>query len=483
MATSDFQKFITDLKIQNPELTLGTKEKKFLSGVFKFGLEKHADQTRANGDLYFTGHCVPVALKIAGLGSGIDMIAAGLLHDTIEDTKTTYKEIEKEFGKKVAGLVDGVSKLGKVKYQGNDRHVESLRKFFVAIANDVDVIVIKLCDRWHNLETLHFLSEDKQIRIARESILIHAQLASRLGMGQIVSTLNDLAFPFAFPKEFSKTKTLMEGKLRDEDEIAQDIEGSLVGLMIPVLGYQPEIDKRIKGIYSLYKKLEKKNWNIDEIYDLISFRVIVEKTPDCYVALGAIHSRWRPVPGRVKDYIALPKPNGYQSLHTAVFSGSGPVIEIQIRTTGMHLYNEYGIAAHGIYKMTQENGLTKQSVEWLNELGDFQQFSDDGSEYLESLTTNFFSDRIFVLTPKGDVIDLPYGATVLDFAYLVHSEIGNKASKGRVDGKIVPLNTKLRSQQIVNIITSPKEEIDERWLDWATTSQARSNLRRRLAKS
>jgi RelA/SpoT family (p)ppGpp synthetase len=479
MNSKDFNLFLSQLKTEAVKLVLSEKDKNFLSEAYDFGEKKHTGQTRAIGEPYFQNHCVPVAIKIASLGFNVEMIAAGLLHDTIEDTETTYEEIENRFGAKVASLVEGVSKLGKVKYQGNERHVESLRKFFLAIAQDVDVIVIKLCDRWHNLETLHYLPPEKQQRIARESIIIYAQLASRLGIGSLVSTLSDLAFPYAYPEEYKKTRDLMENKLRDEDEIIKKMYRNLLSFTTSLLGYKPKIDKRRKGIYSLYKKLDRKDWNINEIYDLIAFRIIVHKPQDCYAVLGAVHSKWRPVPGRLKDYIALPKPNGYKSLHTAVFSGSGPIVEIQIRTGEMHYQNEYGIASHGIYKLSQERVLTPQTKSWLTELGSFQNF-EDRDQYIDNLTTGFFSDRIFVLTPAGDVIDMPQGATVLDFAYLVHSDIGDQAIGGRVDGKYVALKTKLASEQIVDIVTSPRSKPTAHWLDWVVTSHARSKIRRCL---
>jgi GTP pyrophosphokinase len=271
----------------------------------------------------------------------------------------------------------------------------------------------------------------------------------------------------------------MENKLRDEDEIIKKMYRNLLSFTTSLLGYKPKIDKRRKGIYSLYKKLDRKDWNINEIYDLIAFRIIVHKPQDCYAVLGAVHSKWRPVPGRLKDYIALPKPNGYKSLHTAVFSGSGPIVEIQIRTGEMHYQNEYGIASHGIYKLSQERVLTPQTKSWLTELGSFQNF-EDRDQYIDNLTTGFFSDRIFVLTPAGDVIDMPQGATVLDFAYLVHSDIGDQAIGGRVDGKYVALKTKLASEQIVDIVTSPRSKPTAHWLDWVVTSHARSKIRRCL---
>lgn len=460
---------------------LRSEDKKLLSHAFAFGQIAHTGQKRSSGEEYFTGHSVPVSLKIASLGLDIDSIAAGLLHDTIEDTTVTYEQLKSEFNQDIADLVEGVSKLGALKYKGSERHVESLRKFFMSVAKDTRVVLIKLCDRWHNLETLHFLPEPKQARIAKESILIHAQLASRLGIGQLVTVINDLSFPFAYPSEYLKTKQLLESRLKDENEIITKMYRNLLAELTNELGYTPKIDKRIKGVYSLYSKLKLKNWNIDEIYDLIAIRVIVRQVSDCYKSLGVIHSHWRPVPGRVKDYIALPKPNGYQSLHTVVFSGSGPRVEIQVRTEEMHLYNEYGVASHHLYKQRSEK-ITQQTTDWFKQLGEFQKSDVSSKEYLKELTNNFFSDRIFVLTPKGDVIDLPVNSTVLDFAYSIHSDVGDHAMGGRINGRFVALKTELSSEAVIEIVTDTKAKPSVKWLDWVTTNHAKNRIKRYVNK-
>ncbi len=451
--------------------------------AYNFAKTAHTGQTRANGKPYFEAHCVPVARHIIEMDMDTTLICAALLHDTIEDTDVTAHDLEKTFGKEVAFLVEGVSKLGKLKYRGNERHVESLRKFFVSVAADVRVVILKLADRWHNLETLQYLPAEKQQRIALESIMIHAPLASRLGMGKLVTTIGDLAFPYAYPEDYAKTKKLMDARLKKADATITKMYRGLAVDLRHSLGYSPKIDRRVKSTFSLYKKLERKKWNVDEIYDLVALRAIVRSVPDCYQALGAIHTHWRPVPGRIKDYIAVPKPNGYQSLHTAVFSGDGPIVEFQVRTEEMHEFNEYGVASHHSYKSPTAKGAGKESFAWIEQLRDFQSADVSPSAYLKRLRTDFFQDRIFVFTPKGDVIDLPVGATVLDFAYAVHSKIGETASGGTINGKYVALKTTLHSEDIVEIITNSRAHPSDKWLGQATTDSALQRIRRYLRRS
>ncbi len=443
--------------------------------AYDLGEKAHKGQKRASGLDYFKGHCVPVAEHIIDLEMDAILIAAALLHDTIEDTNITSQDIEQEFGAEIAGLVEGVSKLGKIKYRGNERHVESLRKFFISVAQDVRVVILKLADRWHNLETLGFLPPEKQQRIALESIMIHAPLASRLGMGKLVVVLNDLAFPFAYPEQYKKTKEIRDISRSRADATINKMYRDLTVELSKTLGYIPPIDKRVKGMFSLYRKLERKQWNIEEVYDIVALRIIVKNVPDCYLGLGAVHAHWRPVPGRVKDYIAAPKPNGYQSLHTVVFSGDGPIVELQIRTEEMHEFNEFGVASHHSYKNYGEN--TSESFEWLQQLRLFQNANVSPSDYLKRLRTDFFQDRIFTLSPKGDVIDLPVGATILDFAYAVHGQIGEHASGGTINGKFMALKSVLKNEDIVEIITSTKSHPTNKWLEYCITDRAIARIR------
>ena len=451
--------------------------------AYDFAKAAHAGQFRASGGLYFDEHCVSVAKHVMEFGMGSVIICAALLHDTIEDTPVTLTNLEAEFGQEVALLVEGVTKLGNIKYSGNERHVESLRKFFVFIAHDVRVVILKLADRLHNLETLQYLPKEKQHRIALESIMIHAPLASRLGMGKLVVQINDLAFPFAYPEEYSKTQKIMANFIKNSNETVKKIHRDLSVDLFGSLKYLPIIDERIKGSYSYYKKLSRRKWNAAEIYDLIAIRAIVHTMPDCYQALGVIHNHWRPVPGRVKDYIAVPKPNGYQSLHTTIFSGDGRIIEIQIRTPEMHEFNEYGLASHHSYKNYElQKGTEKESFAWIEQLRDLQSTNMAANDFYASLRTDFFQDRIFVFTPKGDVVDLPVAATLLDFAYAVHTEIGEHAGGGRINGKFMALKTVLKSEQIVEIITNPKAHPSNKWLEICITNYALSNIRRYIKK-
>jgi RelA/SpoT family (p)ppGpp synthetase len=446
---------------------------------YDFAKKAHQGQLRANGKPYFEEHCVSVAKHILEFGMGTPLVCAALLHDTIEDASVLVGNLETEFGSEISFLVEGVSKLGTIRYSGNERHVESLRKFFVFVAQDVRVVILKLADRLHNLETLQFLPEEKQTRIAVESIMIYAPLASRMGMGKLVGLINDLAFPYAFPEEYKKTKLVMDNLIKNSNGTVKKMHRDLSADLFNALKYLPKIDDRIKGTHSFYKKLENKKWNDKEIFDLIAIRVFVLSIPDCYQALGVIHNHWRPIPGRVKDYIAVPKPNGYQSLHTAVFSGDGRIIEIQIRTPDMHEFNEYGLASHHIYKNSQSpTGQEKESFAWIEQLRELQRSDLDTNDYYTSLKTDFFQDRIFVFTPKGDVVDLPNRATILDFAYAVHTEIGEHAGGGRINGKFMALKTQLKNEQIVEIIANSKAHPSDKWLEMCITNTAQNNIRK-----
>lgn len=463
------------------EEKLGDDDSVLIKRAFELAQKAHTGQKRASGEDYFDAHCVPVSYNVAGLHMPATMIAAALLHDSVEDTELTLPEITEACGAEVASLVDGVTKLGKLKYRGNERHVESLRKFFVAIAQDARVVVLKLCDRWHNLSTLQHLPPEKRQRIALESLMIYAPLASRLGIGKLSTTLSDLAFPYAYPDQYQKTMDLMRGELSRADEAINSLYGALPKLLEQTLTYAPIIDKRVKTVYSLYKKLERKDWQADEIHDIVALRVIVQSINDCYRALGAIHAQWQPLPGRVKDYIATPKPNGYQSLHTTILSDSGVIVEVQIRTQDMHLHNEYGIASHHTYK-ARRLGEQNESFNWLGQLGQLTKQKMSPEEYIHDLTADFFADRIFALTPRGDVIDLPIGATILDFAYQLHTDIGARAIGGRINGVYRSLDTAITPEAIVEIVTGPKAHVSEKWLAFVRTSYARTKIKKTLSK-
>ena len=469
------------LEIIERHIPLSDDDRLRLAKAYDFGAKMHQGQKRASGCDYFKGHPTFVAIHLAELKMSPDMIIAGLLHDTIEDTPATTKMIKEEFCDEIAFLVKSVSKLKGVRYRDYQRHVASLRRFFVAVAKDVRVLIIKLCDRWHNLDTLEFLAPDKQRRIAEGSMLIHGQLASRLNMSYLANAINDLAFPYAYPKEYAQTKKLYDAGVHRAEKTIEMVYRDCLAMLRPELGYTPIVERRTKGIYSLYKKLAVKDWNIEAIYDIIAIRIIVKDRADCYKTLGLIHSHWQPLHNRLKDYITSPKTNGYQSLHTTIFSGRGPVIEVQIRTKAMHHFAEYGIAAHHTYKA---DGKTSPNLSWSQQLGQLASLKDKNAsvdDYLKNLKMDFFAGRIFVLTPSGDVVDLPLGATLLDFAFAIHTDLGLSAQGGRVNGMYKALKTKLASQDIVEVVTSKTARPTHKWLEWATTKDALARLKKHLS--
>ena len=457
------------------------KDRELITKAYHFAENAHREQKRNSGEPYFN-HVFATAKNIADLGMPSLLIAAGLLHDVIEDTDVTEKDFEKEFGKELLYIVRGVTKLGKVKYRGMERSVENLRKFFVAMAEDMRVLVVKLCDRLHNAETLEFVRPDKRERIAKETLEIYAPLANRLGMGLLKGRLEDAAFPYAHPKEYKLVKDLLSEKKGISEKYLTEIEKVLKKEMKKHGIENFAIDKRVKHLYSLYKKLLRYDMDIEKVHDIMALRVVVNTVEQCYHTLGMIHGLWRPLPGRIKDYIALPKPNGYKSLHTTIFTGTGGIAEIQIRTKQMHDEAEYGVAAHFAYKEKiplHKNDPTGQFA-WIKELSEAQKKITDVDGFFENLSMDFFRDRVFALTPKGDIIDLPEGASTLDFAYAVHTSIGSRARGARVNGKYVSLDTKLKSGDLVEIDTAKNAHPSEKWLEYTKTSKARARITRYL---
>lgn len=468
------------------------KDEELVKKAYEFAERAHQGQKRMDGNPYFF-HVFETAKVLAKLGMDIQTIVAGLLHDVLEDTKdikVSEEEMKKEFGDNIVFLVNGVTKLGTLKYHGHERHVESLRKFFVAMANDLRVVVIKFADRLHNLRTLQYIREDKKKRIAMESIEVYAPLADRLGMGKLKGEIEDAAFPFAFPEEYTQIEELLKEKkgLYEKylEEIAKELKKELYKNKVKIT----EIDYRVKHKYSLWKKLQKYDMDIEKIYDIVALRVVLESIEDCYKVLGIIHSVWRPLPGKIKDYIAVPKPNGYQSIHTTIFTGSGGVAEIQIRTKEMHAEAAYGIAAHFAYKDKKYKKENKENKEddkskfkWIEELKSFNYELNDPKKYLERLKTDFFNDRIFIFTPKGDVIDLPEDSSPIDFAYSIHSDIGDHISGVKVNSKIAPILSKLKNGDIVEIITKKDSHPSSKWLEFSKTNVAKKNIRSYLEKN
>lgn len=464
------------------------KDIELITRAFEFSQKAHEGQERFSGEPYFT-HPFETAKTLARLQLDTPTIAAGLLHDVCEDCLITGKKthidekiLKKEFGDEIAFLVGGVSKLGTLKYRGEKQKIENLRKMFLAMAKDIRVILIKLADRLHNMETLQYVPKEKQKRIALETLEIYAPLANRLAMGDFKGRLEDFAFPFVYPKEYKRLKELTKGKYEQKEKDLAIIKYKLVEELKKNGLENVRIDSRIKHFYSLFKKLQRPeiNMDINQVYDLIALRVIVNTIEECYKALGIIHKMWKPLPGRIKDYIALPKPNGYQSLHTTVFAERGKITEIQMRTEKMHEEAKYGIASHWYYEESgkpDSGGKFNPRLVWVNQLIKWQKSVSRSQDFLETLKIDFFKDRVFCFTPKGNVIDLPEGATAIDFAYAVHSEIGNRAVAAMVNNKFVSLETILKNGDMVEIKTQKNKKPSMEWLGHAKTSFARKQIR------
>jgi len=444
--------------------------------AFDFAKKAHEGQIRKSNDPYFN-HVFETAKNLADLGMNPTIITAGLLHDVIEDTPVTEEDLEKEFGVEILSLVNGVTKLGKVRYKGIERKVENLRKFFVCIAEDLRVLTIKLADRLHNIETLKYIRPDKQKRIALETLEIYAPLADRLSMGRLKGRLEDASFEYAYPKEYEEVKKLLLEKKDVKEKYLIEVKDTITEKIKEAKIKNAKIDYRIKHLYSLWKKLQKYNMDIDKIYDIIALRVMVNTVADCYHVLGIIHGEWTPVPNRIKDYIAMPKKNGYQSLHTTIFTGTGGIVEIQIRTHEMHENAENGIAAHFIYKTDKpDEKIASQKMEWVNQLHELNLEKEKPEKFLKRVKMNFFQNRVFVFTPKGDIIDLPEDSSVIDFAYAIHTEIGSHAQGAKINGKNCALHTILKTNDIVEVQVNKNTNPSSKWLNHTKTSLARREI-------
>lgn len=447
-----------------------------LESAYNYAKEAHDGQLRSTGEPYFN-HVFQTALKLVKLKLPSEVIAAGLLHDVPEDTERTLEDVEKEFGADIAGMVASCTKLGKVKYRGEERYIENLRKMFVAMAEDVRVIFIKFADRMHNMETLYARPEHKRLRIAKEVMEIYAPIANRLGMAEYRGQFEDHAFKYLQPREYTWTQHLLEERVRKfgpaMNRAIPAVEAALLDHGVQSL----DIHGRIKHCYSLYKKLKKYGNDIEKVYDIVALRIITKDVADCYAALGILHSLYTPLPGRIKDYIAQPKPNGYSSLHTTVFDDDGSILEFQIRTEQMHEENEFGIAAHWRYK---EGEARNKHVSWMEEFAKLQREISGNAfmEHLDDMKLDMFRDRIFVFTPRGDVIDLPEESTPVDFAYAVHTEIGNKAIMARVNRQVAPLDTPLKSGDMIEIDIDKNRKLpNEDWLKFVKTHHAREKIK------
>ncbi len=448
-----------------------------INKAYQFALKAHAGQKRLSGEPYIT-HPLGVAYILADLELDLITIIAALLHDVLEDTSCRYEEIEKEFGEEVASLVDGVTKLSRMEFRSKEEHqAETWRKMLVAMARDIRVILIKLADRTHNMRTLCYLNSAKQKEISLETLEIYAPLAHRLGIYKIKWELEDLAFRYLNKKEYYYLADRLSKKRREREDFISEVIKILQDKIVEA-GITAEISGRPKHIYSIYNKMKDQDIDFNEIYDLTAVRIIVESIRDCYAALGIVHSLWRPIPGQFNDYIAMPKPNMYQSLHTTVVCAENELLEVQIRTREMHRTAEYGIAAHWRYKeKVKDDREFEEKLSWLRQLLEWQQDLKDAHEFMEHLKVDLFADEVFVFTPRGDVINLPSGAVPLDFAYRIHTDIGNQCVGARVNGRIVPLGYQLQTGDIVDILTSKGGTPSRDWSKIVITSQAKSKIR------
>lgn len=455
-----------------------------LKAAYDFSSAAHEGQKRQTGEPYFIHPCAVVNILVDLGFDDVSTLVAAFLHDVLEDTPVTSDELEQKFGKEVLELVEGVTKLDKIKFvSAEDEQAENLRKMFFAMAKDYRVIIIKLADRLHNMRTLDALKPEKQIKIATQSLKIYAPLAGRLGLSFVKCELEDLAMRYLYPDDYYELVEFIKTKSKERQQFIEKICDELKA-KLQELGIEGEVNGRQKHLYGIYKKMLKQGKNIEQIYDISAVRVIVNEVQDCYTVLGAIHTMWMPLPGRFKDYIAMPKPNGYQSLHTTVITKFKETFEIQIRTYEMHRIAEYGIAAHWKYK-EGKTGATKidDQINWLREVMDTQRESSDSHEFLENIEGNVFTDEVYVFTPKGKVLNLPVGSTTVDFAYAIHSAVGNKCIGAKVNGKIVPLNTVLNTGDIVEILTTNSGKGPSRdWIKFVKTASARTKIRQYFKK-
>jgi GTP pyrophosphokinase len=456
-----------------------TADANLIKRAFDYSFKMHEGQTRKSGDPYIV-HPVSVAGIITELRLDTASVCAGLLHDVVEDTLASPKDVERQFGTEIASLVDGVTKLSKINFTSKeDRQAENFRKMVVAMARDIRVLLVKLCDRVDNMRTLEHMSHEAQERIARETLEIYAPLANRLGMQGFKSELEDLSFKYLEPAAYGELHAAITKTKRERDKYIAEVCKTLSSRLAEQ-GFAADVTGRGKHHYSIWRKMKSQECTLEQIHDKIAFRVIVESVSDCYAALGVVHSKWTPVPGRFKDYIALPKPNMYQSLHTTVIGPGRERIEIQIRTSEMHRVAERGIAAHWKYKDRQGGGINDQDAQkfgWLRQLMEWQKEVKDPAEFLESVKVDLFQDEVYVFTPKGDVRVFPRGATPVDFAFAIHSQLGEHISGGRINGKLEPLRYKLRNGDIVEVMTSANQQPSKDWLDFVGTSRARSKIR------
>lgn len=480
MHDNEIKELIKKIKDYAPNADVSLVEK-----AYYFGKNAHEGQFRKSGEPYFI-HPIAVANILASMELDIETISAGLLHDVVEDTEYTYEDIEKEFSKEIADLVDGVTKLGQIKYQSKEEtQAENLRKMFLAMAKDIRVILIKLADRLHNMRTLKYMPPEKAKAKAKETLEIYGGIANRLGISMIKWELEDLALRYIDPEGYYELVEKVAKKRSQREAYIENIL-KLLNEKLKNVKIKCDVYGRPKHFYSIYSKMQNKHKNFDEIYDLTAVRIIVDTVKDCYAVLGMVHTLWTPIPGRFKDYIAMPKPNMYQSLHTTVIGPDGEPVEIQIRTTEMHNIAEYGIAAHWKYKEGNTNAgkaNVEEKLQWLRQMMEWEKDLKDPHEFLDALKEDVFNSQVYVFTPKGDVIELPAGATPIDFAYRVHTNVGNRCVGAKIDGRLVTIDYKLQNGNIVEILTSSNSNGPSRdWLSIVKTPNAKSRIRQWFKK-
>src|SRR4249919_1512758 len=468
-----FESLLEKVRSYSPEADL-----ELLRRAYVFSALEHKGQVRHSGEPYLV-HPLEVADSLADMKLDVVAVAAGLLHDVVEDTLTTPERIQELFGKEIAHVVEGVTKIGAIPFSSSEeRQAENFRKMLLAMVDDIRVILVKLADRLHNMRTLHHLPEERRLKIAQETRDIYAPIANRLGMSKIKNELEELAFKHLEPRAFEALRARVESRRKTNEGMIEDLKknvsAKLADAQVPVIA----IDGRIKRLFSIHQKLKRQKIDLDQVYDLVALRIVTQSVRDCYAALGIIHQTWSPVPGRIKDFIAMPRPNGYQSLHTSVVSERGFPFEVQIRTAEMHRVAEEGIAAHWKYKEGRHGAdRDEQYFLWLRQLLEFQQEVRDPQEFLQNLKIELYPEEVCIFTPAGEVKALPRDATPVDFAYAIHTDVGHQCTGARVNGKMVPLRTRLRNGDIVEILTTPGHKPSRDWLNFVTTSRARNKIK------
>ncbi|MDR3749247.1 MAG: bifunctional (p)ppGpp synthetase/guanosine-3',5'-bis(diphosphate) 3'-pyrophosphohydrolase [Acidobacteriota bacterium] len=471
LAVTRFRDLVRKVRAYRPE-----EDQALVKKAYEFSEKHHKGQVRESGEPYLV-HPLEVAILLAEMRLDATAIVAGLLHDMVEDTTVTPEELKAEFGEQVAHIVEGVTKISKIEFASSEEaQAENVRKMVLAMMDDIRVVLIKLADRLHNMRTLEYLSQERQAKIARETLDIYAPIAHRLGMGKIRGELEDLAFQYVDPISYQQVKEAIESRRKEGEAFLAEVT-SVIQQKLRENKIQARVEARIKRIYSIWQKIQRQRISVDQIYDMLALRVITQNETDCYAVLGIIHNQWRPVPGRIKDFIAIPRNNFYKSLHTTVISEKGHAFEVQIRTEEMHKMAEEGIAAHWKYKDGPVSARDEQRLAWLRQVVEWQRDMKSSDEFLATLKIDLFPEEVYTFTPKGKIVILPRDATPIDFAYTVHTEVGHTCVGAKVNGRIVPLRYKLRSGDIVEILTQPGHHPSRDWLQLAKSTRSRQKIK------